>query len=114
LIESEDLTNSDKSFQTDGEAKLNADCEAFNFYSGFGYIRHTLTILPFAGLRAFDSQRQLRPRGATQELASRWRRDDHGLRDVSQPVSEHENKEQEAEEDIDRSAVGSRTRSHYL
>jgi len=30
LIESEDLTNSDKSFQTDGEAKLNAGCEAFN------------------------------------------------------------------------------------
>jgi len=35
LIESEDLTNSGKSFQTDGEAKLNAVCEVFNLYSGF-------------------------------------------------------------------------------
>jgi len=35
LIDSEDLTNSDKSFQTDGEARLNAVCETFNWYSGF-------------------------------------------------------------------------------
>jgi len=35
LIDSEDLTNSDKSFQTDSEAKLNTGCKAFNLYSGF-------------------------------------------------------------------------------
>jgi len=35
LIDSEDLTNSNKSFQTDGEEKLHAECEAFNLYSGF-------------------------------------------------------------------------------
>jgi len=34
-IDSEDLTNTDKSFQIDGEAKLNAGCEAFNLSSGF-------------------------------------------------------------------------------
>jgi len=37
LIDTEDLTNSGKSFQTDGEAKLNAGCETFNLYSGFDY-----------------------------------------------------------------------------
>jgi len=31
LIESEDLTNSDKSFETDGEPKLNAGCEALAY-----------------------------------------------------------------------------------
>jgi len=35
LIESEDLTNSSKSFQTEGEEKLNAECVAFNLCSGF-------------------------------------------------------------------------------
>jgi len=35
LIDSENLTNSDKSFQTDGDAKLNAECETLNLYSGF-------------------------------------------------------------------------------
>jgi len=35
LIASEDLTNSDKQFQTDGEAKLNVAWEAFSLSSGF-------------------------------------------------------------------------------
>jgi len=34
LIDSKDLTNSDISFHTDGETKLNAGCVAFNLYSG--------------------------------------------------------------------------------
>jgi len=35
LIDSEDLTNSEKSFQSDGEAKLNYGCEALHLYNGF-------------------------------------------------------------------------------